>query len=89
MSLPEIKVPDKDDLVAVKRANNTMAARKSRQKQINHLEKLEREVEDLSAERDHWRNWAQSVQEHYGWVFPQWIAVQTTLVEEIMKETPR
>lgn len=60
-----------------------MAARKSRQRQIDHLERLEREVEELSAERNHWRNWAEIVQENTRLRFPLWVAAETTLVDPL------
>ena len=63
MKLDPIKVLDKSDFVAVKRANNTMAARKSRQKQISYLESIEKEGEELRAERNHWKNWVKSIEE--------------------------
>jgi hypothetical protein len=83
MSLPRITPPDPKDLVAVKRVNNTMAARKSRQRQIDHLEKLERGVEELSAERNHWRNWAEIVQKNTRLRFPLWVAAETTPVDPV------
>jgi Basic region leucine zipper len=77
MKLGHIEVRDKSDLIAVKRANNTMAARKSRQKQIDYLESLEEEREELRAECNHWKNWATSVEEQYGFIFPTWLAANT------------
>lgn len=53
--LPEIKVEDPTDNTAVKRARNTMAARKSRQKRMERTELLENKVEELEGEVEHWR----------------------------------
>lgn len=77
MKLDRIEVRDKSDLVAVKRANNTMAARKSRQKQIDYLESLEEERQELRAECNHWKNWITSVEDQYGFIFPTWLAANT------------
>ena len=61
--LPEIKVEDPNDTVALKRARNTMAARKSREKRVKEKEtlmqeneELQEEKEALRQERDHWKN---------------------------------
>jgi hypothetical protein len=40
----------------MKRARNTLAARKSRQRKIQRFEELEDEIAKLEAERDHWEN---------------------------------
>lgn len=45
---------DEGDTKAVKRAKNTMAARKSRQKKRDVEDGLREDVEKLRAERDHW-----------------------------------
>jgi hypothetical protein len=55
--LPDIKV-DENDPVAVKRARNTLAARKSRARKAQRLEELEERIKQLTAERDHWRSLA-------------------------------
>jgi len=55
--LPDIKV-DENDPVAVKRARNTLAARKSRARKAQRLEELEEQIKQLTAERDHWKNLA-------------------------------
>jgi hypothetical protein len=93
MSLPQIEAPDPNDLVAVKRMNNTMAARKSRQRQIDKLARLERTVEELAAERNHWKNWAEFIQQNWESlievgmnsmeIYPQWIAVENTPVNPL------
>jgi len=54
--LPPIIVDDPTDVVAMKRARNTLAARKSRQRKAEKLEELEGEIEKLKAERDHWKS---------------------------------
>lgn len=56
--LATIRVEDQPDSVAMKRARNTLAARKSRQKKVERLEELERTVEDLRGEVLHWKNLA-------------------------------
>ena len=53
--LPAITVEDPSDVVAVKRARNTMAARKSRQKRLERTEQLESEVATLTEEVEHWK----------------------------------
>ena len=53
--LPEIHVEDPTDTTAVKRARNTMAARKSRQKRMERTEQLETKVEELEGEVEHWK----------------------------------
>jgi len=54
--LPPIIVEDQNDTVAMKRARNTLAARKSRQRKMQRFEELEDEITKLKAERDHWKN---------------------------------
>ena len=44
------------DTVTMKRARNTIAARKSRQKRMEHMKKLEEEVSRLSIEMEMWKN---------------------------------
>lgn len=53
--LPEIHVENPNDTTAVKRARNTMAARKSRQKRMERTEQLEGQVQELSDEVEHWK----------------------------------
>lgn len=47
--------PNTEDETAVKRARNTMAARKSRQKKRDVEDSLRDALEAMTAERDHWR----------------------------------
>ncbi|KAL2140354.1 hypothetical protein VTI28DRAFT_3883 [Corynascus sepedonium] len=54
--LPPIIVEDPTDVVAMKRARNTLAARKSRERKAQRLEELEEKIAKLTAERDHWKN---------------------------------
>jgi hypothetical protein len=54
--LPPIIVEDPNDTVAMKRARNTLAARKSRQRKMQRFEDLEDEIAKLKAERDHWKD---------------------------------
>lgn len=54
-ALPPIIVEDPHDTVAMKRARNTLAARKSRQRKMQRFEELEDEIAKLKAERDHWK----------------------------------
>jgi hypothetical protein len=56
--LPPIIVEDPNDTVAMKRARNTLAARKSRQRKMQRFEELEDEIAKLKAERDHWKGLA-------------------------------
>ena len=58
--LPPIIVEDKNDVVAMKRARNTLAARKSRQKKMEKFEELENELAQVKADRDYWKNLALS-----------------------------
>jgi hypothetical protein len=53
--LPPIIVEDLNDTVAMKRARNTLAARKSRQRKMQRFDELEDKIEKLTAERDHWK----------------------------------
>ncbi|KAH8753209.1 hypothetical protein BGZ57DRAFT_91941 [Hyaloscypha finlandica] len=46
---------DPNDTVAMKRARNTLAARKSRQRKMMQFDELEERIAKLEAERDHWR----------------------------------
>ncbi len=54
--LPPIIVEDPNDTVAMKRARNTLAARKSRQRKMQRFEELEDEIAKLKEERDHWKD---------------------------------
>lgn len=56
--LPPIIVDDPNDIVAMKRARNTLAARKSRERKALRLDELEEEIAKLKAERDHWKKMA-------------------------------
>ena len=53
--LPPIIVEDPNDTVSMKRARNTLAARKSRQRKMQRFEELEDRIVKLEAERDHWK----------------------------------
>jgi len=55
--LPPILI-DQADAVAAKRARNTLAARKSRQRKLERFEELENEIAQLKADRDHWKELA-------------------------------
>lgn len=54
--LPPIIVEDPNDTVAMKRARNTLAARKSRQRKMQRFDELEERIAKLEEERDHWKN---------------------------------
>ena len=56
--LPPIIVEDPNDTIAMKRARNTLAARKSRQRKMQRFEELEDKISKLEAERDHWKSLA-------------------------------
>ncbi|KAG8423536.1 General control protein [Metarhizium acridum] len=58
--LPPIIVEDPHDTVAMKRARNTLAARKSRERKAQRLDELEDRIAKLEAERDHWKKIALS-----------------------------
>ncbi|KAK5987749.1 Cross-pathway control protein 1 [Cladobotryum mycophilum] len=58
--LPPIVVEDMHDTVAMKRARNTLAARKSRERKAQRFEELEDRIAKLEAERDHWKRIALS-----------------------------
>ena len=58
--LPPITVDDPSDSVAVKRARNTAAARKSRAKKMEKFDEMAETIERLTAERDHWKKVALS-----------------------------
>ncbi|KAI5866090.1 hypothetical protein GGS23DRAFT_594241 [Durotheca rogersii] len=54
--LPPIVVEDSTDAVAMKRARNTLAARKSRERKAQRFEELEEQIVQLTQERDHWKS---------------------------------
>jgi hypothetical protein len=56
--LPPIIIDDPLDIVAMKRARNTLAARKSRERKAQRFEELEEKIAKLEAERDHWKKMA-------------------------------
>lgn len=58
--LPPIVVEDPNDTIAMKRARNTLAARKSRERKAQRFEELEDRIAKLEAERDHWKKIALS-----------------------------
>ncbi|QSZ35274.1 hypothetical protein DSL72_008143 [Monilinia vaccinii-corymbosi] len=53
--LAPIVVEDITDKPKMKRANNTMAARRSRQKKLERLRELEDQLAEAIEERDHWK----------------------------------
>ncbi|KAF7560579.1 hypothetical protein G7046_g3575 [Stylonectria norvegica] len=53
--LPPIIVENPEDTVAMKRARNTLAARKSRERKAIRFEELEDRIAKLEEERDHWK----------------------------------
>ncbi|KAF5001481.1 hypothetical protein FGRMN_1012 [Fusarium graminum] len=53
--LPPIIIDDPSDTVAMKRARNTLAARKSRERKAMKMEELEEKIAKLEEERDHWK----------------------------------
>ncbi|KAF6227799.1 hypothetical protein HO173_011901 [Letharia columbiana] len=53
--LPAITIEDPNDTVAMKRARNTMAARKSREKRVERTEQLVGQVTQLEADVDYWK----------------------------------
>ena len=55
--LPPIVV-DENDTVALKRARNTAAARKSRAKKVAERDDLEAKIADLEAQVEHWKTLA-------------------------------
>ncbi|KAK1502841.1 bZIP transcription factor [Colletotrichum tamarilloi] len=54
--LPPIIVEDPSDTTAMKRARNTLAARKSRERKAQRFEDLEEKIRKLEEERDHWKS---------------------------------
>ncbi|KAG5920642.1 hypothetical protein E4U61_007647 [Claviceps capensis] len=59
--LPPIVIEDPNDTTAMKRARNTLAARKSRERKALHVEDLMNRIAALEAERDHWKSIALSL----------------------------
>ncbi|KAG5966339.1 hypothetical protein E4U58_002547 [Claviceps cyperi] len=59
--LPPIVIEDPNDTTAMKRARNTLAARKSRERKAMHVEDLMNRIATLEAERDHWKSIALSL----------------------------
>ena len=53
--LPPITVEDPTDTVAVKRARNTAAARKSRQKKMEKFDELEEVIKGLQEDVEYWK----------------------------------
>ena len=53
--LPAITIEDSTDTLAIKRARNTLAARKSREKKLERMETLMGQVEELHTEVEHWK----------------------------------
>lgn len=58
-TLPPIIVEDPSDVVAMKRARNTLAARKSRERKAHRLDELEDRIAALERERDYWKRLAE------------------------------
>jgi len=58
--LPPIVLKDLSDTIAVKRARNTLAARKSRAKKAEKMEELEDTIEELKTQVEYWKNLALS-----------------------------
>ncbi|KAK7942881.1 Cross-pathway control 1 [Apiospora aurea] len=58
--LPPIIVDDPSDNIAMKRARNTLAARKSRERKAQRFDELEEKIAKLEQERDHWKRIAMS-----------------------------
>lgn len=56
--LPPIVVEDPSDTVAMKRARNTLAARKSRAKKLERMEEMEVEILKLKEQVEHWKDLA-------------------------------
>jgi hypothetical protein len=57
--LPDI-VLNPDDIIGMKRARNTIAARKSRQRKQQAVEDMENKIEELTRDRDQWKRLAMS-----------------------------
>ncbi|KAG6081246.1 hypothetical protein E4U15_002976 [Claviceps sp. LM218 group G6] len=58
--LPPIVIEDPNDTTAMKRARNTLAARKSRERKAMHVEDLMSRIATLEAECHHWKSIAMS-----------------------------
>lgn len=58
--LPPIIVDDPTDVVAMKRARNTLAARKSRAKKAEKMDEMQATIEELKSQVEYWRNLAQN-----------------------------
>lgn len=54
--LAQIPIPDPHDTVAIKRARNTAAARKSRAKKVEKMEEMQETIDRLEAEVQHWKD---------------------------------
>jgi len=59
--LPPIIVADPSDVVAMKRARNTLAARKSRERRAQRMDELEDLLTKITTERDFWKARAESL----------------------------
>jgi hypothetical protein len=57
--LPDI-ILNPDDIIGMKRARNTIAARKSRQRKQQAVEDVENKIEELTRDRDQWKRLAMS-----------------------------
>lgn len=57
--LPDI-ILNPDDIIGMKRARNTIAARKSRQRKQQAVEDMENKIEELTRDRDQWKRLAMS-----------------------------
>ncbi|OTB03640.1 hypothetical protein M426DRAFT_23579 [Hypoxylon sp. CI-4A] len=62
--LPPIVVDDPTDPVAMKRARNTLAARKSRERKAVRFDELEAKIDKLTEERDYWKSKFEALQRH-------------------------
>lgn len=54
--LPPIHIDDISDTVAAKRARNTLAARKSRQKKADKMAEMAAKIDELQSEVEFWKN---------------------------------
>ncbi|KAF3068440.1 Cross-pathway control protein 1 [Daldinia childiae] len=64
--LPPIVVDDPNDSVAMKRARNTLAARKSRERKAIRFEELEAKIAGLEKERDFWKRRCEALESQTG-----------------------
>ena len=62
--LPPIIVEDPSDTLAMKRARNTLAARKSRERKAQRFDELEERIKVKAAERDYWQSIALEANPH-------------------------